>query len=435
MLSLIAALLLLQTPPDPDEIEAMEETARETRAISEARAAEADALRAEIAELQAQLVEAGARVEARERDASEAQVRLAELEREEAELNTRLMEERESLAGVLAALQRLELNAPPALAVTPEDAAEAARAAGLLATIAPELERRARALRADIEALQDVREALTGQRQQVDTARAALASVRSEVEALITARQTAERALRREADDLSRQASRMAAEAQSFRQLWDEINRFANASPRLAPRRPAPIAVAATTSTATTTVETTTTLAEAAPVLPDTAERPTQELPGAATSDGSLLAALPADGAGGLRFADMRGRLRPPAEGVILTRAGRPGPDGITREGLWLETRPGGQVTAPFDGVVVFAGPFQSFEAVVMINTTDGYTLILGGIGLLYAGEGQSVLAGEPVGRMPEREIPAPRLYLEIRRGSGAAENPEDWLRPEFRRG
>ena len=431
MLSLIAALLLLQTPPDPDEIEAMEETARETRAISEARAAEADALRNEIAALQAQLVEAGARVEARERDASAAQVRLAELEREEAELNTRLMAERESLAGVLAALQRLELNAPPALAVTPEDAAEAARAAGLLATIAPELERRANALRADIEALQDVREALTGQRQQVDTARAALASVRSEVEALITARQTAERALRREADDLSRQASRMAAEAQSFRQLWDEINRFTNAAPRLAPRRPAPVAVAVTT----TTVETNTTLAEAAPVLPDASELPARELASSATSDGSLLAALPVDEAGGLRFADMRGRLRPPAEGVILTRAGRPGPDGITREGLWLETRPGGQVTAPFDGVVVFAGPFQSFEAVVMINTTDGYTLILGGIGLLYAGEGQSVLAGEPVGRMPEREIPAPRLYLEIRRGSGAAENPEDWLRPEFRRG
>lgn len=428
MLSLIAALLLLQTPPDPDEIEAMEETARETRAISEARAAEADALRNEIAALQAQLVEAGARVEARERDASAAQVRLAELEREEAELNTRLMAERESLAGVLAALQRLELNAPPALAVTPEDAAEAARAAGLLATIAPELERRANALRADIEALQDVREALTGQRQQVDTARAALASVRSEVEALITARQAAERALRREADDLSRQASRMAAEAQSFRQLWDEINRFTNAAPRLAPRRPAPVAVAAT-------AETTTTLADAAPVLPDASELPARELASSATSDGSLLAALPVDEAGGLRFADMRGRLRPPAEGVILTRAGRPGPDGITREGLWLETRPGGQVTAPFDGVVVFAGPFQSFEAVVMINTTDGYTLILGGIGLLYAGEGQSVLAGEPVGRMPEREIPAPRLYLEIRRGSGAAENPEDWLRPEFRRG
>lgn len=418
MLTLIAALLLLQTPPDPEEIEAMEETARETRAISEARAAEADALRAEIAALQERLVEAGSRVEAREREAGEAEARLAELEADKAALNSRLQAERESLAGVLAALQRLELNAPPALAVTPEDAAEAARAAGLLATIAPELERRAQALRADIEALQALRAQLAGQRRQVDTAREALDTVRSEVEELISARREAERALRSEADDLARQARRIAAEAQSFRQLWDEINRFADVSPRLAPRRTIMVASAA---------------ADAAPVLPDT--RDMAALTTVTGTDAALLAALPAEAGSGPRFAEMRGRLRPPAEGIILTRAGRPGPDGITREGLWLEARPGGQVTAPFDGVVVFAGPFQSFEAVLMINTTDGYTLILGGIGLLYAGEGQSVLAGEPVGRMPEREIPAPRLYFEIRRGTGAAENPEDWLRPEFRRG
>ncbi|MCC5982307.1 MAG: hypothetical protein JJU26_11380, partial [Oceanicaulis sp.] len=95
MLTLIAALLLLQTPPDPEEIEAMEETARETRAISEARAAEADALRAEIAALQERLGEAGSRVEAREREAGEAEARLAELETDEAALNTRLQAERE----------------------------------------------------------------------------------------------------------------------------------------------------------------------------------------------------------------------------------------------------------------------------------------------------------------------------------------------------
>lgn len=423
MLSLLAALLLAQTPPGPDEIEAMEETARETGAISEARAAEADALRAEIAALQARLVEAGSRVEARERDASAAEARLAGLEADEAVLRARLAGERESLAGVLAALQRLEMNAPPALAVTPEDAAGAARAAGLLATIAPELEARAAALRDDIEALQAVRTELAAQRRQVGTARQALDSVRAEVEELITARQTAERALRREAEDLSRQASRIAAEARSFRQLWDEINQFADAVPRLAPRRPITVAGAAAG-----------TLADAAPVLAGTTGLTEGDLT-VTDADTALLAALPVIEGGGLRFAEMRGRLRPPAEGLILTRAGRPGPDGITREGLWLETRPGGQVTAPFDGVVVFAGPFQSFEAVLMINTTDGYTLILGGIGLLYAGEGQSVLAGEPVGRMPEREIPAPRLYFEIRRGTGAAENPEDWLRPEFRRG
>lgn len=379
----------------------MEETARETRAISEAREAEADALRQEIASLQARLVEAGSRVQAREAQAGEAEARLAALQAEEDALRARLVQERERLADVLAALQRLEMNAPPALAVTPQDASEAARAAGLLATIAPELERRASALRADIEALAHLRAELAGQREAVDAAQAALVSVRAEVERLIAERRSAEQALRREAQDLARQAARLTAEARSLRELWEEINRLADISPRLSPRRELRAAMLADT----------------------------------ALLDGeTLLSALPVESAAAVPgFGDMRGRLRPPAEGRIAHRAGQPGPDGIRRDGLWLEARPGGQVTAPFDGMVVFAGPFQSLEYVVMINTTDGYTLILGGIGLLYAEEGQSVLAGEPVGRIPERENPPPHLYYEVRRGTGAADNPETWLRAEYR--
>ncbi|MGP1274151.1 MAG: murein hydrolase activator EnvC family protein [Caulobacterales bacterium] len=401
MIPLFLALALVQTPPDREEIEAMEETARETREISEAREAEADALQREIAELQARLVEAGARVQARELEAGEAEARLETLESEEAALRERLAAERASLAEVLAALQRLELNAPPALAVTPDDASEAARAAGLLSAIAPELERRASALRADIEALTALREELAGQRETVDAAQSALAGVRAEVERLIAERRTAERALREEADNLARQASRMAAEAQSLRQLWEEITQLAEIMPRLSPRR-----------------------ALRAEMMANTA-----------LLDGeTLLSALPVEAASATPgFGDMRGRLRPPVEGRLSSRAGEPGPDGIRREGLWLEARSGGQVTAPFDGMVVFAGPFQSFDAVIMINTADGYTLILGGIGLLYAEEGQSVLAGEPVGLMPEREIPVPHLYYEVRRGTGNVENPENWLRPEFR--
>ncbi|HCY55779.1 MAG TPA: hypothetical protein DF715_09705 [Oceanicaulis sp.] len=398
---LFLAIALLQTPPDPREIEAMEETARETRAISEAREAEADALRREIADLQARLVEAGSRVQAREADAGAAEARLAELEAEESSLRARLALERESLADVLAALQRLEMNAPPALAVSPDDASEAARAAGLLAAIAPELERRASALRTDIEALARLREELSGQRETVEAARDALATVRAQVEALIAERRQAEAALRREAGDLASQAARIAAEARSLRQLWEEITRLADISPRLSPLR----------------------------------ERRAAMMADVAMLEGeTLLSALPVEtAAAGPGFGDMRGRLRPPVEGRVASRAGEPGPDGIRRDGLWLDARSGGQVSAPFDGVVVFAGPFQSFDAVLMINTSDGYTLILGGIGLLYAEEGQSVLAGEPVGLMPERENPPPRLYYEVRRGTGTAENPENWLRAEYR--
>ncbi|MGY6661921.1 MAG: murein hydrolase activator EnvC family protein [Glycocaulis sp.] len=401
MSALLLAIALLQTPPDPQEIEAMEETARETRAISEAREAEANALRQEIAELQARLVEAGSRVQAREADAGAAEARLSELETEEGELRTRLARERASLAEVLAALQRLEMNAPPALAVSPDDASEAARAAGLLAAIAPELERRARAVRSDIEALERLREELSGQRETVEAARDALATVRAQVETLIAERRQAEAALRREAGDLASQAARIAAEARSLRQLWEEITQLADISPRLSPLR----------------------------------ERRAAMMADVAMLEGeTLLSALPVETvSAGPGFGDMRGRLRPPVEGRVASPAGTPGPDGIRREGLWLDARSSGQVSAPFDGVVVFAGPFQSFEAVVMINTSDGYTLILGGIGLLYAEEGQSVLAGEPVGLMPEREIPPPHLYYEVRRGNGTAENPANWLRDEYR--
>ena len=139
-----------------------------------------------------------------------------------------------------------KLNAPPALAVTPEVRPHRgrARAAGLLDTIATGTgKRRAQALRADIEALQALRAELAGQRRQVDTAREALDTVRGEVEELIAA-QKRQRGRTRPpppaqrappADDLARQARRIAAEAQSFRQLWDEIKPLCRCEPASGP--------------------------------------------------------------------------------------------------------------------------------------------------------------------------------------------------------
>ena len=115
--------------PDPDEVEALQREAREAEEVAAERAARADAIAQEIATLQQRLIDAAERVRVREAAASEADARLAELEMEEAELRTALVQERASLSRVLGALQRMETGSPPALAVNPEDAAEAARAA------------------------------------------------------------------------------------------------------------------------------------------------------------------------------------------------------------------------------------------------------------------------------------------------------------------
>jgi len=407
------ALIQSQPTPDPDQVDALEDEAAELREAANTREAEAQAAQIAIARLQQRLVDAAARVTAREADAQTAEARMQALEREESDLLARLETERAELARVLAALQRIEMADPPALAVTPDNAAAAARAAGLLAQIAPQLEARAAAVRARLQELEALRADLRDQSEALSQAREALSITREEVTALIEERRAAETALRAQANELSRRAAAIAREASSLRDLLADIRRFAAAEPRLAPRpepRPDPIEQTPT------------------PRL-----RPNQRQN---TPIGVLVEASPLDTPlETLRFTDARGRLRPPVRGQLSVSAGERGPDGARREGVWFDASPRGQVTAPFDGVVVYSGPFQGFDGVLMINTPDGYTLILGGLGHIYASEGQSLLAGEPVASMSDRANPPPMLYFEIRRSTDDAADPEDWLRPEFRRG
>lgn len=418
MFALLVSLIALAAqepaqPPDPEQIEALEGQAEDLEAAARARALEAEAARVEIAQLQRRLVEAGDRVRAREAEAEAARTRLERLEVEETVLLARLADDRADLARVLAALQRIELADPPALAVTPDDAAEAARAAGLLARIAPELDRRVAAVNARLTELEALRTRLAVQADALGDAREALALTREDVEALIEERRAAEARLRAEAGDLSRRARAIAEQAGDLRELLAEIRRFAAAEPRLAPRPEPEIAPGGAT--------------------PVPRLRPDQP---AAAPRGVLVDAAPLSGpVETLRFTDMRGRLRPPVTGRIAVGANQRGPDGSVRPGIWFETVRRAQVTAPFDGVVIYAGEFQGFGTMVMINTPDGYTLVLGGLALTYVSEGQSVLTGEPVGVAADRANPDPMLYLGIRRSTDDAENPEVWLRPEFRRG
>lgn len=415
--TLLLAAVLIQDPagqtPDPDEIETLEGEADELEAAARTRALEAEAARVEIARLQRRLVSAGDRVRAREVEAEAARTRLEQLETEQAELLARLNDERADLARVLAALQRIELADPPALAVTPNDATEAARAAGLLARIAPELDRRVSAVNARLAELAALRVQLSDQAAALGDAREALALTREEVEVLIEERQAAESRLRAEANDLSRRARRIAEQASSLRELLTEIRRFAAAEPRLAPRPE--------------------------PALAPDGGIPTPRLrpqPPAQIARGTLVDATPVSGpVETFRFSDARGRMRPPVSGRLRIGADERGPDGAVHPGVWFETTARAQVTAPFDGMVAYAGPFPGLGRILMITTPDGYTLVLGGLALTYVSEGQSVLAGEPVGVATDGEIPAPMIYLGIERSSGDTENPEEWLRPEFRRG
>jgi septal ring factor EnvC (AmiA/AmiB activator) len=84
---------------------------------------------------------------------------------------------------------------------------------------------------------------------------------------------------------------------------------------------------------------------------------------------------------------------------------------------------------APFDGQVIYAGPFPPYVLVLIIRHTDGYHSLLAGLGRADSAVGQWVLAGEPVGVMPDAAGPdsAGEVYFELRR-DGHPVDPQPWL-------
>jgi septal ring factor EnvC (AmiA/AmiB activator) len=130
-----------------------------------------------------------------------------------------------------------------------------------------------------------------------------------------------------------------------------------------------------------------------------------------------------------------RGTLRRPVVGPMAPGGpDAPGPvtaKGVGISGLWFAATGGAQAVAPADSEVVFAGPYQKFGQVLILEIAGGYDLLLAGLGRIDVRIGDSVLAGEPVGILP-RGAQA-HLYMELRRG-GQTVNPAPWLAAELRK-
>ena len=402
MLSLLAALVLMQqtqtgdVPSDPEEAARLEQEEREAAARAEAARRQAEELAGEVALMQRQLVELGQRVGASEQAALEAQASLDELHVREAGLLERLGENREALIGLLAAIQRIETQTPPAVLAAPDDAADAARAAALMADVAPALQARAEALSEQLAELRALRADIESEQDALELTEDTLADQRLELRALIAERRALEARRRNEAVDFLEASSTAGQRARSIRSLIGELSRMSEVSPTVNPRR-----------------------REVEDAIPEPRMRPPREL---------VSARVPVTPLETLRFPDARGRLRPPATGDIVRDFDEVSEDGTTSEGIFIRTRPRAQVVSPFDARVEFAGPFNTYGGLLILNVGDDYYIVLAGMAVTYASAGQSVLAGEPVGAMPDQSQPAPDLYLELRR-DGVAIDPAPWLR------
>ncbi len=348
--------------------------------------------------LNEQLIQSASRVRDVEAKIDATQARLQSLDQREQVFQKSFDERRAVIVEILAALQRVSRRPPPALLVQPDDALKALRTAITLGAVVPDMRAEADAIAGDLADLSRVRRTIVSERADLSQDLDRLANEQLRLNMLIDARQrkqaAAEQSLvveQQHAADLARQADNLADLISKLEASIDPATRAAREANRAI-------------------------------------EKDTTQPDLAALSDPGRMAPAVA-------FADTRGRLRLPVNGVPIRSFGAPNGVGGTQKGILIATHQGAEITSPCDGWVVYAGPFRSYGQLLILNAGGGYHVLLAGMERISVDLGQFVLTGEPVAVMGgQAQVSAavatgskqPVLYVEFRK-DGTPIDPSPW--------
>ncbi|MCR6671263.1 murein hydrolase activator EnvC [Devosia ginsengisoli] len=388
------------TPADLEEIEA-------SLTLSQERI---ETLKAEIAEMEgdrtrqnAALIAAAQRVSIAEIEVADVEQRLSDLIVNELEVRGRLDGSNAEIANVLAALERITLNPPPALIVDPDDALGSARSAILISAIVPQLRAKADAVTSDLKALTDIKLQALEEEATLKANYAVLEEERLRIATLIVARK---QGIEVRSDELAAEeaeAVALAARATSLQELIGSLSERASS-----------------VSTAGPAVD------------PDAPALTPEQVRVALANSARTEPAIP--------FAAARGYLTMPTNGVNVLDYGAGDGFGGISHGISVVTRAEAQVVAPSDGWVLYKGPYLNYGQIVILNTGQNYTALLAGLETVTVDIGQFVQMGMPLGTMGSRTIgrsittnagaAQPTLYIELRHNNEPVDPTGWWANP-----
>ena len=401
----------------------------------------------ERARIAARLIDTAKLVQKSEAKLTEIEARIGELKSLESQIRGTLDQRHGQLSQLLAAMQRMGRNPPPVMITRRQDALKMVRSAMLLASVYPELSDQAFALNEKLTELVRVMGEAKRESEQLRAETTRISDARRRLEQLLVEKRSTLIESQAELKQARQSAADLAKSITDLNELVSKLDRsvaekeyerdLADAKARELQKQTQPPTEQATkpTETAIATI----------PAAPKAETKPPTERQPAITLKPTLGPEIAMVNPGRLKpatpFDKTKGMLPIPARGKRLVNFGDKTDVSNNARGIVIETRAGAQVVAPADAWVVFAGPFRTYEQILILNAGGGYYFVLAGLARSMVQPGHFVLAGEPVGVMgnvaaavqaqsrlksPASQEALPAIYIELRK-DGRPIDPDPW--------
>jgi murein hydrolase activator len=393
------------------KLEAVQKALEQSRRQHQEMSRQAAKLAADMAQLRAQEVAAAQSAQAHEAALTRLDAQLASLATQQQAAEAELRRRRREETQLVTALLHLARNPPAGVALTNGAPVDALRAGILLSAAVPPLIDRANLLGIELNTLADLHDQVRDAEARHRAESADLAKEDARIRDLIAAKAALQQRAAQGAAESAEETQKLAAQAHDLKDLIaraeaearrreEEERRAAEAEKKRQER-----------------------IASAAVPPPKVEGGSGPEVEAAVPSPRLIDPTRPPK----IRpFSQARGQMLYPAAGEVVLGFGAAEPIGGSSKGMTIATRPSAQVVAPFDGRVVFAGPFKGYGQILIMGHGDGYHSLVAGLDRIDCAVGQWLVAGEPIGTMPAGEA-RPRLYLELRH-DGQPINPLPWL-------
>lgn len=313
--------------------------------------------------------------------------------------------EDDNLIKTLSSLQNLALKPTEALFVQPLTPVEIIRSAMLLREAVPYLQENAARIREDLEKIENQKNLVEKQVARIIRQKKILENEHEQMKALVQRKSKIRNAVEIKSVKAKKKVERLASQANDLRDLLNKLEKQRQEKLRRQEeerRR----------------------LAELKAAEARRAAEETKKLEEKQRAD--LIKFKPeVINEVGENFVKAKGHLLRPARGPVVTAYGEQMSKGVTSKGIIIKTRSQAQVISPYDGTVIFAGPFRGYGNLIIIEHGQGYLSLLAGLEEVDCELGQMLLAGEPVGQMPESGDT--RLYVELRKDNHPI-NPLTWI-------